>query len=96
MTVIEIINAHLETDGLDAQFYEIIRGYLVDHEYDSLYNCETDCACELTDLAPCSEMATDCEPGYKFPCDCGDHDYHIGTPEMRDRAMKGVDDDELT
>jgi hypothetical protein len=55
---------------------EIVHFYLVSHGYDGLFN-EDSCACLGIDLAPCDEMRGDCEVGFKVPCDCGDHDYHI-------------------
>ncbi|MHA2047663.1 MAG: hypothetical protein ACW99G_23015 [Candidatus Thorarchaeota archaeon] len=57
---------------------DIVFGYLIKNEYDGLYNSNYECACEWSDLAPCSEMQHDCFPGHKTPCDCGDgHDWHI-------------------
>lgn len=47
--------------------------------YDGLTHCDGDCACEISDLAPCGEILDTCEAGYRVPCECGDHDYHIAT-----------------
>jgi hypothetical protein len=55
---------------------EIVISYLISHGYDGLFN-EDSCACLVDDLAPCGELCGDCEVGFKVPCDCGDHDYHI-------------------
>jgi hypothetical protein len=59
---------------------EIISGYLKANGYDGLMS-ENDCACELSDLMPCGEDCSTCEPGYKIPCpeSCGEHDFHITT-----------------
>jgi hypothetical protein len=55
---------------------KIIAEYLKTNGYDGLMN-ENDCACELSDLIPCGEDFSLCEPGWKKPCDCGDHEFHI-------------------
>ena len=60
---------------------DIVRDYLRKHGYDGLYNDAGDCACLIDDLMPCTACegayVDDCEPGYKTPCDCGGHDWHI-------------------
>ena len=56
---------------------EIVRAFLVAHNFDGLFNSGGDCACDLNDLSPCQEMTESCEAGYKTECDCGDHDWHI-------------------
>lgn len=65
---------------------EIIAEYLKANNYDGLYSeCGCDgCACEIDDLAPCGESSLGCNPGYKQPCDCGDHDFHIGISSAED------------
>lgn len=66
----------------------IIVEYLKEHGFDGLFNESGECGCELEDLAPCWNLGEDCEPGFKVPCDCGDHDFHIepvkcaGTPKL--------------
>lgn len=55
---------------------EIVSAYLTANGYGGLYN-EGECACEKADLAPCGQIGMDCTPGYRAPCDCGDHDWHI-------------------
>ncbi len=57
---------------------EIVVMYLKENGYEGLYNIDADCGCELGDLMPCCEAADDCHAGYKGPCNCGDHDFHIG------------------
>jgi len=55
---------------------EIIENYLVCHGFTGLVAERRECACEITDLAPCdNEFPGDCEPGYKVSCteDC-DHE----------------------
>lgn len=55
---------------------DIVLRYLKENGYDGLFNDE--CGCVLDDLVPCSgESFGTCQPGYRVPCDCGDHDYHI-------------------
>jgi hypothetical protein len=59
----------------------IIKEYLVANGYDGLFNPDGDCACSNDDLNPCDEPMADCEAGYKKPCDCGEHDWHIAREE---------------
>jgi len=56
---------------------QIITEHLISHGYDGLFNARNDCACVLDELEPCESIGGDCEPGYRVPCDCGDHDYHV-------------------
>lgn len=59
---------------------EILKNYLKENRYDGL-QFDAECACVIEDLAPCGNSWEACEPGYLQPCDCGEHDYHIG-PEI--------------
>ena len=61
--------------GEDMTIQEIIKRFLLENKYDGLFN--DDCACENADLFPCSQVDVSCEAGFKVPCDCGDHDFHI-------------------
>ena len=65
---------------------EIIKQYLREHGYDGLYS-DNECGCEIDDLGPCDGTLDDCMPGYKVPCDCGDHNFHIQSP--RDVGKEG-------
>jgi hypothetical protein len=56
---------------------EIIVDYLKKNGFEGLYNADGECGCLLEDLMPCGEGGDYCEPGYKRPCDCGDHDFHV-------------------
>ena len=56
---------------------EIVKKCLEDNGFDGLYS-PGECACVIKDLLPCDNAYVDCEAGYIGPCDCGDHDYHIG------------------
>lgn len=56
---------------------EIVLDYLEANGFDGLYT-EGECACDKSNLAPCLGDSMWCLAGYKGPCDCGDHDYHIG------------------
>lgn len=56
---------------------QLVKDALMRGGYDGLYNEAGDCACEATDLAPCSRPSLECRPGYRAPCECGDHDFHI-------------------
>ena len=68
--------------------YEIVKAYINNNGYDGLFNADGECACEKDDLDPCGEMSGECYAGYKFPCDCGDHDYHIGSWEEKIEAER--------
>lgn len=56
---------------------EIVKKYLEENGFDGLY-ASGNCACEVDDLMPCGDDSIHCEPGYKIPCNCGDHLFHIG------------------
>ncbi len=58
---------------------EIVEEYLRKHGYDGLYNSDGECACLTEGLLPAPGDCglAECEPGYKAPCDCGDHDFHV-------------------
>lgn len=56
----------------------IVRKYLEDNGFDGLFDEDGECACKNDDLFPCDGSSFNCKPGYKQPCDCGDHDFHIG------------------
>jgi hypothetical protein len=64
---------------------QIVREYLISHNYDGLFNADDGCACTVDDLRPCGEHP-DCTPGYKGPCDCGEHDFHISVPAQKKDA----------
>jgi hypothetical protein len=57
---------------------EMVEAQLRAGGYDGLFNEDNDCACELGDLNPCGAMEVGCMAGHKAPCNCGDHDWHIG------------------
>jgi len=69
---------------------QIVKAYLVEHGYDGIY-AEDECACLIDDLMPCGEPCDRCIAGYKAPCDCGDHEYHIQDrgpdPETRESVI---------
>ena len=56
---------------------QVILDYLADNGFDGLFSPDYDCACDPSDLAPCEFNCLSCQPGYRVPCDCGDHDFHI-------------------
>ncbi len=53
----------------------IMRKWLNENGFDGLFNDE--CACLRKDLMPCDCPGTNCQPGYKIPCDCDCHEFHI-------------------
>ena len=54
----------------------ITKKWLITNGFDGFYNGD-DCSCEIADFMPCKEPTPLCKPGYKVPCDCGDHSFHI-------------------
>ena len=65
---------------------EIVKKYLIENGYEGLVSENGQSGCEVNDLAPCGECGfnTDCEAGYKVPCDSdcpavGGCEYHIAT-----------------
>lgn len=63
---------------------EIVCAYLHARGFDGLYEVGGDCACDIDDLFPCQvEGVERCRPGYRAPCDCGDHDWHIQAEPVR-------------
>jgi hypothetical protein len=59
---------------------EIVTQYLKEHGYDGLYNTDDECGCSVDNLMSCDGMTIGCQAGWKGPCDCGDHDWHMGNP----------------
>ncbi len=58
---------------------EMVIAALESGGYDGLVADDSECACDLSDLVPCGELGEQCTAGWKGPCDCGDHDWHITT-----------------
>lgn len=62
---------------------DIVAEWLTDNRYDGLFSIYGECGCEIADLMPCECDGSQCEPGYKAPCDppdCpadGECDWHI-------------------
>ena len=65
------------SEPISYELTEIVRAWLKNHGFDGLY-MTGECACVVDDLFPCGHACPDCSAGYIIPCDCGDHDYHIG------------------
>ena len=55
---------------------DIIINYLKENGFDGLVQIDLECGCGIDDLAPCDQMAIDCEPAYYAKCDCEEHDGH--------------------
>ena len=56
---------------------EIIIAYLKKNGFDGLY-IPGECGCNIDALMPCESNPDECIPGFQFPCDCGDHAFHVG------------------
>ena len=69
---------HPEGEKMDnPDVIDMVCEYLERNGFDGLFNMNGDCACELPDICPCGEIGGQCTAGYRAPCDCGDHDFHI-------------------
>lgn len=44
---------------------EIVKQYLMVHQFDGLLNQENECGCDLEDFMRCDELSPFCIPGYK-------------------------------
>ena len=54
---------------------EILKDWLVEHKYDGLVHCDTECGCGLDDFIPCDGPCDECEPAYKNYCnDCPEYE----------------------
>lgn len=78
----------------DMTIQEIIKRFLLENKYDGLFN--DDCACENAHLFPCSQVDVSCEAGFKVPCDCGDHDFHIARAALSSPTPEPVTVEELS
>ena len=47
---------------------QIIIKHLEDNNFEGLFNTEVECGCEISDLMPCDNMDSDCQPDYKIEC----------------------------
>lgn len=63
---------------------EIMERWLRVRDYDGLFNGDADCACLVSDLRPCDGDISACVPGYKAPCDCGEHNFHIQSEKPKE------------
>lgn len=62
---------------------EIVAEYPKSKGFDGLWSPNAECGCKVDDLAPCGGPMEDCEAGYLMPCNCGEHDWHIGRKESK-------------
>jgi len=65
---------------------DMVKIQLIANNVDGLFNSNQDCGCLLNDdFASCGNLLDypgpyfDCEQGIEIPCDCGEHDYHVGS-----------------
>lgn len=78
---------------------EIVKEYLKENGFHGLVHEDSECGCERGDLIPCCENMSECEPGYKVKCNCGDNcNWRMMTPEAiklnvaaRLLALVGID-----
>ena len=63
---------------------EIVLDYLSKNGFEGLFDDSGECGCELSDLMPCGEGGSACEPGYKLPGN-EENDFLIGPkPEHKE------------
>lgn len=80
---------------IDPNVRKILTKYLEDMGWDGLFNADGGCACDIAELIPCGQDCSECQPGYKHPCDCEEeHEFHISAEKMVDfyNSEKGQDD----
>ena len=77
-----------QTASRNPNVVEIVAAYLAKHGFDGLYYPDV-CSCQVSDLAPCGEMAEACCAGYRVEgCtpECGQGcDWHICESKTGDR-----------
>ena len=56
-----------------ATVIEIIRAHLTSIGAEGLLQPDAECACELCDLAPCCDVISSCQPGWKGSPSSPDH-----------------------
>jgi hypothetical protein len=57
---------------------DIIKQHIKENGFDGLYNCEGECGCIMSDIAPCDRIETDtCHPGY-LQADKEEYDFMLG------------------
>lgn len=61
------------------ELMDVVKDWLVDHQYEGLFHGDTECGCSIDDFMPCGEPGIHCQPGVKAPCDCEDEEceFHI-------------------
>lgn len=56
---------------------EMVAANLKENGYDGLYDDGGECACDLDDLAPCSQIGERCRAGYRYWCEDLDCEYTL-------------------
>ncbi len=62
---------------------ELTTSWLIERGLEGLFGPD-DYACVLASLMPCEGPSPLCEAGYKAPCDCGKHDFHVQETRPRE------------
>ena len=68
---------------------EIVKKYLEDNRIDGLCYTETECGCDVSDLAPCDCITLECQTAKKIMCkseDCSDCEFCC--PGIDERAWR--------
>ena len=75
------VEVRVESEGGEMTVKEIAIEYLVKHGFDGLVSDDAECSCEIAGLMPCCfDNCSECKPGYKTECDCGEGcPFHIAT-----------------
>lgn len=70
---------------------EILVAHLRARGYDGLFNDDRACGCTVEDFATCGDIWTNCQPGYRIPCQCGEGcDFDIG-PKSADADWERIE-----
>lgn len=80
LTVMEMIENHLKSGGVDFTTTQIVKEYLQENDFDGLFS-PGECACKLDDLFPCGYNCADCQAGYLQDNPTGEHDFIIGSED---------------
>ena len=79
----------------DPEFKVMVKEWLDFKGFDGVFCRAGNCGCSKDNLFPCNDSAEEIVsgmcPGYKYKCECGDHDFRIESkkPENQTDADAG-------
>lgn len=67
------------TQAKNPNLQDIVTDWLKQHGYDGLYNTVGECACQVSDLVPCSQCdELECHAGHYLDATNSEFDFEIG------------------